>query len=82
MMSQAPAQLLGMNKGLLRPGFDGDLALVDEAAPYRVEAAKLHSKSKNTPFDGKTFTGRVEYTVKAGRVTYTRGGEQQIEINR
>ena len=75
MMSQAPAQLLGMNKGLLRPGFDGDLALVDEAAHYRVEAAKLHSKSKNTPFDGKTFTGRVECTVKAGRITYTRDGE-------
>lgn len=75
MMSQAPAQLLGMNKGLLRPGFDGDLALVDEAAPHRAEAAKLHSKSKNTPFDGKTFTGRVECTVKAGRVTYTRDGK-------
>ena len=41
MMSQAPAQLLGMNKGLLRPGFDGDLAPVGGQAAQQIQKHPL-----------------------------------------
>ena len=33
---------------------------------YTVEAAKLHSKSKNSPYDGEHLYGRVVTTIKQG----------------
>ena len=57
-------------KGLLAPGYDADLVLVDIDHLYTVDAAKLHSKSKNCPYDGEHLYGRVVTTLKAGRITY------------
>ena len=70
MMSCNPAKLLKMNKGLLQEGFDGDVVLVDVGEQYTVDKNKLHSKSKNTPFDGHTLMGKVKMTVKGGKITY------------
>ena len=72
LMSSGPAQVLGLEdrKGLLAPGYDADLALVDLDHMYTVEAAKLHSKSKNSPYDGEHLYGRVVTTIKQGRITY------------
>ena len=72
LMSSGPAQVLGLEdrKGLLAPGYDADLVLVDIDHLYTVDAAKLHSKSKNCPYDGEHLYGRVVTTLKAGRITY------------
>ena len=72
LMSSGPAQVLGLDdrKGLLAPGYDADLALVDLDHMYTVEAAKLHSKSKNSPYDGEHLYGRVVTTIREGRITY------------
>ena len=37
---------------------------------YTVHADKLHSKSKNTPFDGENLYGRIKMTIKGGKITY------------
>ena len=52
------------------PGYDADIVLVDLDHLYTVEAEKLHSKSKNCPYDGEHLYGRVVMTVKGGKVTY------------
>ncbi len=71
LMSAGPAKILGLDsKGSLEPGCDADLVLVDLDTPYVVEKEKLHSKSKNCPFDGTTLYGRVCTTIKGGVVTY------------
>jgi dihydroorotase len=70
MMSRGPAEILGLNKGLLQPGFDGDVVLVDLEQPYTVHKEDFAGKSKNTPYDGQTLYGRVCATVKAGIITY------------
>ena len=70
MMSRGPAEILGVNKGRIAPGFDGDAVLVDTQAVYTVHADALHGKSHNTPFDGTALQGRVLLTVKQGKVTY------------
>lgn len=70
LMSERPAQILGLNKGRLEPGCDADLVLVDLEHPYRVEREKLHSKSKNSPYDGAELYGRVCATIKGGKLTY------------
>ena len=70
LMSTRPAEILGLAKGQLEPGYDGDFVLVDLEHPYTVDKDKLHSKSHNTPFDGAELYGKVYATVKGGKLTY------------
>ena len=76
LMSRNPARILGLNKGCVAPGYDGDLVLVDLTRPWTVDARTFASKSRNTPFDGRQLTGRVVATIKAGVVTYQDKEEQ------
>jgi dihydroorotase len=66
----APAELLGLASGRLARGAPADLVLCDLDAPRRIDAAKLRSKSKNSPFDGRRLQGEVRLTVVDGRVVY------------
>ena len=70
LMSTRPAEILGLAKGQLEPGYDADFVLVDLDTPYTVDKDKLHSKSHNCPFDGAQLYGRVCATVKGGQLTY------------
>ena len=73
LMSRFPAAILGLaGKGAIQVGMDADLTLVELDTPYVVDAAAMHSKSHNTPFDGVTLYGRVDLTIRGGRVTYRR----------
>jgi dihydroorotase len=62
-----PARLLGLPAGELREGAVADLVLFDPDAPWIVDPARLHSRSKNTPFDEERMQGRVLRTFIAGR---------------
>ncbi len=73
LMSRFPAAILGLaGKGAVQVGMDADLTLVELDTPYVVDASAMHSKSHNTPFDGVTLYGRVDLTIRGGRVTYQR----------
>ena len=63
-----PAEILGLDAGRIRKGAPADLVLADLDAPVRIDAAQLTSKSKNSPFDGRTLAGRVLTTWVDGRV--------------
>ena len=65
-----PARLLGLDAGRLAPGAPADLALVDMGAPRLIDAAKLASKAKNSPFDGRRLQGEVLLTMCDGRVLH------------
>ena len=69
-MSKRPAELLGLNKGRIQTGFDGDLVLVDLNKKFSVDAQKFESKGKNTPFDGMELYGEIKYTIKGGKIVY------------
>jgi dihydroorotase len=79
LMSANPANLLGMRKGRIEPGYDGDLVLVDLTTPWTVDPSTFASKGHNTPFDGTKLYGRVITTIKAGRVVYHDASYQQEE---
>ena len=70
LMTCKPARILNLPAGTLAPGARADIVMVDPARSWTVDAAKLHSKSKNTPFAGRTYTGRVKRTLCAGRTIY------------
>jgi dihydroorotase len=59
--------------GTLHVGAAGDLTVIDLERPYRVEAAKLYSKSKNTPFDGWELAGCATLTIVGGRIVMRDG---------
>lgn len=66
-LSLNPARRLGLPGGRLARGAPADLVLFDPDAPFVLDRFKLHSKSKNTPFDGQRMQGRVRGTWVAGQ---------------
>ena len=66
----APARFLGLSSGRLAPGAPADLVLCDLGAPVIIDADRLASKSKNSPFDGRRLQGQVLRTVVAGKTVY------------
>jgi dihydroorotase len=67
----APADLLGLASGRIGRGAPADLVLCDLNAPVVIDADKLISKSKNSPFDGRRLQGRVLRTLVDGRTVYS-----------
>jgi dihydroorotase len=72
LMSRNPARLMGVNKGEIKIGYEGDFVLVDLDSNYIVEAESFKSKGKNTPFNGMEFKGEILKTIKGGRVVYSK----------
>ena len=74
-MSVRPARI-GRLAGHGRPlaaGEPANLTLVDPAAAWTVDPAALVSRSRNTPFAGRTLPAAVVATVFAGRLTVDGG---------
>jgi dihydroorotase len=65
-----PAELLGLPQGRLKKGAPADVILVDLDAEYALSADALRSKSRNSPFDGKTLRGRVLRTIVGGETVF------------
>lgn len=74
LMTCAPADLLGLEAGRLQKGAAADLALVDLDRGWKIDADKMHSISKNSPFDGHLVQGRVLRTVVDGRTVFEDDG--------
>ena len=53
-LTATPAAILGLNAGTLAKGAPADLVLFDPDAPFVVDPDKLHSRARNTPFDGRS----------------------------
>ena len=70
LMSAQPARLLGLQKGVLRPGYDADLTLLDPDEEWTVDSSKFFSKGKATPFEGRRLTGRVKDLFIDGRLVF------------
>ncbi len=69
-MTVNPAKLLGLPQGRLAEGAPADVILFDPGAPFVLDADKLLSKSRNSPFDGKTMQGRVLRTFVGGKEVF------------
>ena len=67
-----PAFILGVDGGTLREGGPADLAIIDPEYEYVLKAEDIHSKSKNSPFIGKSMKGRNLLTIVGGRVVWER----------
>jgi dihydroorotase len=76
-----PAELLGIDKGTLRPGADGDVTIIDPEARWTIDPENFRSKSRNTPFAGRQVRGQAHTVIVAGEIRQTLGeGTRAPEI--
>jgi dihydroorotase len=71
-MTCIPSNILGLNRGTLKAGSVADITLIDPKCEWVVEADKLASKSKNTPWLGKRMCGGAAATIVNGKLVYKR----------
>ena len=72
LITDKPAKLMGLRAGRLAAGEAADLIVFDPGAGWKVTKDRLHSKSKNSPFDGRPVQGQVMRTVVDGRSVFER----------
>ena len=63
--------------GPVTPGAPANLTLLDPAARWTVDRARLASRARNTPFHGRELTGRVVHTLLRGAFTVRDGKAQR-----
>ncbi|HEY7915382.1 MAG TPA: dihydroorotase [Acidimicrobiales bacterium] len=73
LLSWQPAAIGGLDLshgggqgGPITAGAAANLCVIDPGANWTVEAASLASRSRNSPYLGRTLTGRVRHTVFRG----------------
>jgi dihydroorotase len=72
LMTCGPAELLNIDRGTLSVGAVADVTVINPNKEWLLEAEKLHSKSKNSYFDGHTLKGCAMKTLRAGEVVFSR----------
>jgi dihydroorotase len=66
-----PARLLKLDRGTLAPGAVGDITIIDPHRAWKVDAARFHSLSHNTPFDGWDLPARATHTIVSGKIAWS-----------
>ncbi len=71
LFTAGPARVLGMERKIARDQ-PGDLTIIslDHSWTYKVKESA--SKSRNSPFDARTFKGGAAATIVAGKIIYKR----------
>lgn len=69
-LTGAPARAFALAGGTLAPGVAADVTIIDPDRPNVVSTEGLSSRSKNTPFLGRTLHGKAVVTLVAGRVVH------------
>jgi dihydroorotase len=70
LMTANPARIIGIDKGTLTRGRQGDVTIVDPNAEWQIDADKFISKSRNCPYQGWTLKGKAEKTIVGGEVRF------------
>lgn len=67
-LSRKPHQILNLKPPLIKEGEVANLTIVAPHEKWQYTESAIASKSKNTPFLGRTFIGKAKYIVKGGEV--------------
>ena len=70
-LTRGPARAIGrQDLGRLTESGHADLVLIDLEQAWVFRAADCRSRSRNSPFLGRSFPGRVVWTMAGGQVTF------------
>jgi dihydroorotase len=70
LFTTGPARILGIARGTLSEGVAGDVTIFSTDREWTYDVNKSFSKSRNSPFDGRTFQGGPVVTIVNGRVVW------------
>jgi dihydroorotase len=71
LFTAGPARVFDLRgRGSLTRGNQADVTIFDPKRRWTFDASKSRSLSRNTPFDGWQFTGKVVATIVGGKVVY------------
>jgi dihydroorotase len=79
LLSVNPARILGVAGGSLSAGAPADVTVIAPDLRVRIEAARLRSRSKNTPFDGWELRGGVAATFVGGRPLFVNAAAPELK---
>lgn len=73
--SATPAKLFGVwpQKGLLAPGSDGDVVIIDPRQNTTIRHEALHDNADYSPWEGFQCQGAIRYTLSHGRIIFSDG---------
>ena len=61
-------QDIWMPKGILQPGADGDLVIIDPDKEYVITHDKMHSAVDYTAYEGMKVKGQIDLVMQRGRI--------------
>jgi len=70
LMTEKPARIVGIDKGTLSKGKQGDVTIIDPDAEYIIDVNTFRSKSRNCPYQGWRVKGKVEKTIVGGEIRF------------
>lgn len=73
--SATPAKLFGIwpQKGVIAPGADGDVVIIDPRQTTTIRHKNLHDQADYSPWEGFQCQGVIRQTLSHGRVIFSNG---------
>jgi dihydroorotase len=65
-----PARLLGLKKGTLAPGADGDVTIINADREWTYDVEQSASSARNSPFHGWNLKGKAVMTIVGGKIVW------------
>jgi dihydroorotase len=73
LFTTGPERVLRLGRGTLAVNAPADITIFDTETSWTYDVNRSFSKSRNSPFDGRTFRGGPVATIVSGRVVWSRG---------
>jgi dihydroorotase len=77
LLSWQPARIAGLDAGPLAEGRTANVTVIDPTTAWTVDPSRLASRSRNTPYAGRSMTGRVRHTFLRGEPVVLDGEAQR-----
>jgi dihydroorotase len=72
LFTTGPESVMRLGRGTLAPGAPGDVTVFSTEVPWTYDVNQSASRSRNSPFHGKTFRGGPVATVVNGQMVWKR----------
>jgi dihydroorotase len=73
LLTEKPAQIIGIDKGTLGKGKQGDVTIIDPDVEYTIDVTSFCSKGRNCPYHGWRVKGKVTKTIVGGEIRFSAG---------
>jgi dihydroorotase len=72
LFTSGPESVVRLGRGSLAPGAPGDVTVFSTDLGWTYDVNQSHSRSRNTPFDGRKFRGGPVATIVNGQIVWSR----------